>query len=296
LEYVLISLRVTQIARFLCRCCELSFKNKTNSHPLLITNFSCRQRRFSLSSVTMGNTRSATENEQPDIWWDNKPMNSPEKEAAAASPSESKTARQRRMKEELDQFKLDLARKHEKRREFIREKRREMEELREEVKRLKQENDELKANRGLTCATNDLEDIRRKNLELKVTITKLQSDLQDLNSEVVSFEKEREDYKAHVVALKDVVSVSKQMLMMREAQLTELREKMKEIEASLAERELTALSQDLRAEYEKQLQNIRNLRAVYEERQRVAAKEKEGMRNVLDEVKKELQEERDKNR
>ncbi|KAH0814699.1 hypothetical protein GEV33_008091 [Tenebrio molitor] len=244
----------------------------------------------------MGNTRSATENEQPDIWWDNKPMNPPENEAAAASPSESKTARQRRMKEELDQFKLDLARKHEKRREFIREKRREMEELREEVKRLKQENDELKANRGLTCATNDLEDIRRKNLELKVTITKLQSDLQDLSSEVVNFEKEREDYKAHVVALKDVVSVSKQMLMMREAQLTELREKMKEIEASLAERELTALSQDLRAEYEKQLQNIRNLRAVYEERQRVAAKEKEGMRNVLDEVKKELQEERDKNR
>jgi chromosome segregation ATPase len=157
----------------------------------------------------MGNTRSATENEQPDIWWDNKPMNPPENEAAAASPSESKTARQRRMKEELDQFKLDLARKHEKRREFIREKRREMEELREEVKRLKQENDELKANRGLTCATNDLEDIRRKNLELKVTITKLQSDLQDLSSEVVNFEKEKEDYKAHVVALKDVVSVSK---------------------------------------------------------------------------------------
>ena len=205
----------------------------------------------------MGNTRSAADHEV-DIWWDNKPS-TPTSEVIE---EETKLDRQNRIKEELDEFKLDLARKHEKRRQLIAEKRKEMEDLREEVKRLTLENEELKANRRLTHGTNDLEDIRQKNLELKMTIAKLQSDLQDLNGEMVTFEKERQDYKAHVVALKDVVSVSKQMLMIREAQLKELREKVKEIEASLAGRELKVLSQDLRAEYEKQLQNIRNLRVL----------------------------------
>ncbi|RZC40126.1 Macoilin domain containing protein [Asbolus verrucosus] len=242
----------------------------------------------------MGNTRSVLENQEEDIWWCNKPsasIHSGEKQMEA-------TNNQKRVKEELDEFKLELARKHEKRRQLIAEKQKEFQTLREEVKRLKQENEELKTRKLEDKTTNDLtaiEDIRQKNLELKMTVAKLQKDLQDLNGEMINFEKEKQDYKAHVVALKDVVSVSKQMLLIREAQLKELREKVKEIETSLAGKELKVLSQDLRSEYEKQLQNIRNLRIFYEERQRADRKEKEEMRKVLDETKGELVEEKGKN-
>ncbi|XP_044256866.1 probable DNA double-strand break repair Rad50 ATPase [Tribolium madens] len=239
----------------------------------------------------MGNTRSAPQHEE-DIWWNNN--SSVDKSDEVEPKEETPSDRQRRHKQELDEFKLELARKHEKRRQIIAEKRKEMEDLRDQVKRLKQENEELKNGR-LTSGPNDLEEIKRNNLELKMTVATLQKDIQDLNSEVINFEKERADYKAHVVALKDVVSVSKQMLMIREAQLKEMREKIKEIEASLAGKELKVLSQDLKAEYEKQLQNIRNLRIVYEERQRADKKQKDELKNLVEEVKKELQDEKEKN-
>ncbi|EEZ99674.1 uncharacterized protein LOC107397693 [Tribolium castaneum] len=239
----------------------------------------------------MGNTRSAPEHEE-DVWWSNNKSSVDNKSVEVVEPIEETPAdRQQRHKEELDEFKLELARKHEKRRQIIAEKRKEMQDLRDEVKRLTQENEELKK----TCGPNDLEEIKRNNLELKMTIATLQKDIQNLNSEVVDFEKERQDYKAHVVALKDVVSVSKQMLMIREAQLKEMREKIKEIEASLAGKELKVLSQDLKAEYEKQLQNIRNLRIFYEERQRADKKQKEEMKKLLEEVKIDLQDEKNKN-
>lgn len=49
-----------------------------------------------------------------------------------------------------------------------------------------------------------------------------------------------------------------------------MKNKLKEIEQSLAERETNMLSADLRQEYERQLQNIRTLRGLYEERARLA--------------------------
>lgn len=51
---------------------------------------------------------------------------------------------------------------------------------------------------------------------------------------------------------------------------------------------MNILSQDLKNEYERQLQNIRNLRTLYEERQRVHKREKDELVSLLDDVRKEL--------
>lgn len=69
----------------------------------------------------------------------------------------------------------------------------------------------------------------------------------------------------------------------------QLRQKVSEIEASLAGREMNVLSDDLRQEYERQLRNIRNLRTLYEERQRADKRQKEELSSQLDDAKRDLE-------
>lgn len=69
----------------------------------------------------------------------------------------------------------------------------------------------------------------------------------------------------------------------------QLRVKLKEIEDSLAERELSLMSDNLRQEYDRQLTNIRNLRSLYEERARVSAAERENLNRQLDTKRAELE-------
>lgn len=61
-----------------------------------------------------------------------------------------------------------------------------------------------------------------------------------------------------------------------------MKSKLKDIEKSLAERELEVMSENLRQEYDRQLANIRNLRALYEERARISAAEKENLNRQLE--------------
>lgn len=75
-----------------------------------------------------------------------------------------------------------------------------------------------------------------------------------------------------------------------------MKAKIEEIEKSLAEKEIQLLSKNLRSEYERQMANIRDLRALYEERQRAAHREKDELVSQLDDAKKELEEEQNKNK
>lgn len=68
----------------------------------------------------------------------------------------------------------------------------------------------------------------------------------------------------------------------------QLKNKLREIEESLAERELKIMSDSLRQEYDKQLANIRALRQLYEERQRVAVAERENLERQISIKKDEL--------
>ncbi|KAL7740788.1 hypothetical protein ACLKA6_013640 [Drosophila palustris] len=70
--------------------------------------------------------------------------------------------------------------------------------------------------------------------------------------------------------------------------------KLTEIENSFSEREMKIMSNKLRQEYERQLVNIRQLRQLYEERQRVAAAEYENLQRLISIKKDELIAEQEK--
>lgn len=67
--------------------------------------------------------------------------------------------------------------------------------------------------------------------------------------------------------------------------MLQLKNKLSEIEKSLADRETNMLSTDLRQEYERQLQNIRTLRGLYEERARLSEVTRLGLVRELEEQK-----------
>ncbi|CAH1973814.1 unnamed protein product [Acanthoscelides obtectus] len=166
-----------------------------------------------------------------------------------------------------------------------------------ENERLRRENDGLKMILDeKSRLLEDSEKLIEKNRELRISISKMQKELQELNTELIEFEKERQEYNTHVLALKDVISVSKNMLQIREAQLKELKQKVESIEASLQEKEMNILSQDLRMEYERQLENMRSLRTLYQERSRIEKLEREQMQSQLEEIKKQMEQEQNKNK
>ncbi|XP_050543194.1 myosin-J heavy chain [Daktulosphaira vitifoliae] len=78
--------------------------------------------------------------------------------------------------------------------------------------------------------------------------------------------KEKIGLEQQVKALKKVASISNDMLKIREAQVTDLKKRLQDME-SHADECLT----DLRVEYQKQIDNIKNLRQLYEERATAAA-------------------------
>lgn len=210
----------------------------------------------------MGNTRSSRfEQKQDDVWWSNSTTNEVEQDAPPCTieppvPVEiNETNLSEKNLRKLDEFKLELARKREKRKEIIDQKTKEMEELREEIRRLKEENEALRRvqhqqkvesdednsdssytisrleqeNETLKMLVTEKgrlllesEKIIQKNRELRIETVQMQEELQRLNNEMLNFEKERADYRAHVVALKDVIAVSKNMLQIRETELTEV--------------------------------------------------------------------------
>lgn len=203
----------------------------------------------------MGNTRSSHfEEKLDDVWLSNTKTNEVEQNGLSYS-NESVDVNDKRLNEDsvkkLDEFKLELARKREKRKEIINQKTKEMDELREEIQRLREENEALRRVQHHQQDNNDYlyrisrleeeketlkmlvsekgrlllesEKIIDKNRELRVESADMQKELQRLNNEMLNFEKERQDYKAHVVALKDVIAVSKHMLQIRETELTQVR-------------------------------------------------------------------------
>lgn len=184
--------------------------------------------------------------EELDPWW-NPPQQ--RKTENTSVMEEERSAPVKKNDDKLDEFRQELARKHEKRRQLIAEKRKEMQDLRDEVLKQKQENENLRRlleQRTDVSTTPNSEQLQRENEELKKKvielrtelikseilseknnqlrsdIAKLQEELQSVNAEVVGFEKERFDYQTHVTALKDVIRVSKQMLVIREQQLTDV--------------------------------------------------------------------------
>ncbi|XP_031623519.1 putative leucine-rich repeat-containing protein DDB_G0290503 [Contarinia nasturtii] len=134
------------------------------------------------------------------------------------------------------------------------------------------------------------------NIRLRTQLAGLQFSLQNANAEILTLSTELAATKNQAKSLKEVIAASKEIIEIRETELSQLKSKLKEIENSLAERELHVMSENLRQEYDRQLANIRNLRALYEERARISAAEKENLNRQLETSRAELSSEIEKNK
>ncbi|KAM3961512.1 uncharacterized protein ACR2FA_004406 [Aphomia sociella] len=146
-----------------------------------------------------------------------------------------------------------------------------------------QENTEL--TNTVIQMTEEFEKIKSSNNKLRRDLAESNSALQSAFSDIADLNAQNTESIKHINALKEVVTVSKTMINLREQQLNELKAKLNEIERSLADRETSMLSSDLRQEYERQLQNIRTLRGLYEERARLSEVTRLGLSRELDEQK-----------
>lgn len=134
--------------------------------------------------------------------------------------------------EEVEEFEAELMRKRQMRREILTAKKLEFETFKREIQELKEENLLLKqavqTSSSMETNEQDMSGITEtsslidKNRELQVMIAQMQVELQNLNTCMADFEKEREEYKAHISALKEVINISKKMLLIRESQLKEV--------------------------------------------------------------------------
>lgn len=132
---------------------------------------------------------------------------------------------------------------------------------------------------------------------------KLQADLADTqfhlqisNAEVLSMQTDISQLKTQIKGLKDVIKAGKEIINIREDQVEQLKGKLRQIEDSLAEREMQIMSADLRREYERQMANIRSLRELYEERERVSRMERDNLLRQLELRKNDLDAEQEKNK
>ncbi|XP_045499501.1 paramyosin [Colias croceus] len=138
---------------------------------------------------------------------------------------------------------------------------------------------------ALDQLTKEMENQKANNNRLRCDLANSNAALQSAYSDMADLSAQNAESMKQIHALKEVITVSKTMISLREDQLTELKNKLTEIEQSLADREANMLSTDLRQEYERQLQNIRTLRGLYEERARLAEVTRQALVRDLDEQK-----------
>ncbi|KAJ0176058.1 hypothetical protein K1T71_008232 [Dendrolimus kikuchii] len=131
----------------------------------------------------------------------------------------------------------------------------------------------------------EFEKIKENNNKLRKDLTESNSALQNAYSDIADLNAQNTESMKQIHALKEVITVSKTMINLREDQLNELKNKLNDIERTLADRETSLLSTDLRQEYERQLQNIRTLRGLYEERARLAEVTRQGLARELEQQK-----------
>uniref|UniRef100_A0A1B6IPM1 Uncharacterized protein n=1 Tax=Homalodisca liturata TaxID=320908 RepID=A0A1B6IPM1_9HEMI len=214
----------------------------------------------------MGSNWSSLEQEpSPDPWWpplqpQTRPLcdNSPQVVVTEEVEESQGLGERGRMKQaELEAFKQELARKRALRNEALAALQAEMRDLRsqvEEERRLRLEV-EMERDTLRSSASTDLsQELQR--------VTEQKKQLEEEKERLMEEVEEKAGLERQVQALKDVSQIGKEMLRIRELQVKELKKKLVEINLST----VLAPPEDLRVEYEKQIDNIRKLRTLYEER------------------------------
>ncbi|KAH8249624.1 hypothetical protein KR032_010948 [Drosophila birchii] len=206
----------------------------------------------------------------------------------------------------LEEFREELRQKREARQTAVQDLRDEITNLRQQLAKEKAENRRLRKEQGEEVEVQEQKATQNSDIDpdddnptsrsrhANIELANAQLALQQAQAENLSLRGELEVVQRQVGTLKEVISCCKQMLSVKEEQCAQLKVKLTQIENSFSEREMKIMSNNLRQEYERQLVNIRQLRQLYEERQRVAAAEYENLQRLISIKKDELIAEQEK--
>lgn len=205
------------------------------------------------------------------------------KQIESDDDDESFEERKERQKKEMDEFREEMNKKREVRQQCIKRLREELIDLRGKLSSEMESNEQLRDALESKCGAKSFDDLVDENKKLKADLAECQLFLQTSNSENINSTFENQALRDQVRSLKEVISAVKEMLAIREAQVDQMKSKLTEIESSFAERETKIMSTKLQQEYQRQLENIRNMRELYEERANILTQEKNALKRKLDE-------------
>lgn len=207
---------------------------------------------------------------------------------------ESLDERKARQRKEMDEFRDEMNKKRELRAQCMQKLREELTDLRGKLSAEMESNEKLREALELKGVSKTFDELVDENRKLKVELAECQMFLQTSNSENINNTFENQALRDQVKSLKEVVVAVKEMLQIREIQVDQMKSKLAEIESSFVERETKLMSTALQQEYHRQLDNIRNMRELYEERAALLVQEKETLKQQLEEKEHEMKTEIDK--
>lgn len=204
------------------------------------------------------------------------------KQTESDDEDESPEVRKERQKKLMDEFHEEMHKKREMRQQCIRKMREDLIDLREKLTNEQEINEQLRETLEHS-GNKSMEDLSDENKKLKSELAECQMFLQTSNSENITMSLENKALKDHVRSLKEVQSACKEMLQIREEQNDVLKAKLTEIEVQFQDKETKLMSTELQQEYHRQLENIRNMRELYEERANILAQERDEAKQKLEE-------------
>lgn len=216
------------------------------------------------------------------------------KQIESDDDDESLDERKARQRKEMDEFRDEMTKKRELRAQCMQKLREELTDLRGKLSAEMENNEQLREALELKGASKTFDELVDENRKLKVELAECQMFLQTSNSENINATFENQALRDQVKSLKEVVAAVKEMLQIREIQVDQMKAKLTEIESSFMERETKLMSTALQQEYHRQLDNIRNMRELYEERAALLVQEKETLKQQLEEKEHEMKSEADK--
>lgn len=212
------------------------------------------------------------------------------------SESDDSTAEnKRRQQRELEEFREEISRKRALRQQCLKKLRDEMKDLNEKLAYQMMINEQLRESMDNSQASGtSMTELSTENKNLKVELAECQMYLQKLNGENLNMTMENQALRDHIRSLKEVNKAMKEMLSIRESQVDQLKAKLEEIELSFGDKEARILSTDLKQEYQRQLENIRNMRSLYEERSNLLLQENNVLKQQIGDKESDLQSEMEK--
>lgn len=207
-------------------------------------------------------------------------MNS-NKEIHADDSDDSSAEIKKRQQRELEEFREEINRKRALRQQCIKKLRDELKDLNEKLSYQMMINEQLRESIDTRSDGTSTNDINVENKNLKMELAECQMYLQKVNGENLTVNMENQALRDHIRSLKEVNKAMKEMLAIRECQVDQLKSKLDEIEISFSEKEAKILSTDLKQEYQRQLENIRSMRSLYEERNNLLLQENNMLKQQL---------------